>query len=565
MVRVFAKMGESPNVAIHGQVATKPHIVDLILDLVGFKMGCPLPQRTLLDPGCGEGAFLFEAARRLIAAAKRLRITACGLGHCLLGIDKDSKAVTVCRERLRALLASEGIHNATSRKLINAWTLIGDFLADDLGRSFDYIVGNPPYVRQEGIPKADLLRYRTEFQCFYDRADLYILFFERGLRCLSDDGMLGYICPNRFCRNRYGKKLRDLITREYCVKHIIDLSNASPFEQEVISYPAIFIVGRGTTGEVDHACMANATPAECDEARLLIQDKNRKSRSAAVERHVYTQWFAGDQRWTTESPDHLALLHRIEDGRSLLGSDSSGTIIGIGVATGADRVFIVKPEVIEIETELLLPLAMTRDIASGRVDWQGFHVINPFSDDGSGGLIDLNKYPKAKAYFSEHREQIQGRNVAKRNRVNWFRTIDRIYPRLRRKKKLLIPDIKATNLVVYEGGELYPHHNLYFVTSDYWDLQALQAILRSSLAKFCVWMNGVKMRAGWFRFQAQYLRRIPLPHLMEIKGKNIARLRAVAEDASIDAIDAVVADVYGLSAHDLDLIRSAGTVAPTGD
>ena len=74
---------------------------------------------------------------------------------------------------------------------------------------------------------------------------------------------------------------------------------------------------------------------------------------------------------------------------------------------------------------------------------------------------------------------------------------------------VLIPDIKANNrTIALKKGRFYPHHNLYFVTSDYWDLRMLQVILRSDIARFFVFMYGVKMRLGYYRFQAQYLKRI---------------------------------------------------------
>ncbi len=98
-------------------------------------------------------------------------------------------------------------------------------------------------------------------------------------------------------------------------------------------------------------------------------------------------------------------------------------------------------------------------------------VINPFDADGK--LVGLEDFPKVKRYLEERYEQIAGRHVAIKAPQNWYRTIDRIHPDLARREKLLIPDIKGDASVVYEGGKLYPHHNLYFITSDEWDVRAL--------------------------------------------------------------------------------------------
>jgi hypothetical protein len=202
-----------------------------------------------------------------------------------------------------------------------------------------------------------------------------------------------------------------------------------------------------------------------------------------------------------------------------------------------------------------MPLVTTGDIVSGTVKWQGKCVINPFKGD-TPELIDLNRFPKARDYFDFHLSQLKGRNVAKRDPKRWYRTIDRIYPHLQKLPKLLIPDIKAENHIVFESGRLYPHHNLYYVASENWDLRALRSILRSSIGKFFVWMYGVKMRSDILRFQAQYLRRICIPQLGKIKKRVLDKLLVADLSEDRDEIDSVVAEVYGLSKAEMSLIQN---------
>ncbi|MBS0211524.1 MAG: hypothetical protein JSS27_21490 [Planctomycetes bacterium] len=242
-----------------------------------------------------------------------------------------------------------------------------------------------------------------------------------------------------------------------------------------------------------------------------------------------------------------------------MGNVASRCRVGIGVATGADNVFIVDRHLDEVEPSLLMPLVTTKDIASGSVHWREQCVINPFVGD-TAELIDLKRFPKAQKYFDRHRLRLQGRNVAKRDQLRWYRTIDRIYPGLQKLPKLLIPDIKANNLIVFEPGKLYPHHNLYFVASEQWDLLALRTILCSSVGKFFVWMYGVKMRGDFLRFQAQYLRRICIPRFESVGKRTINKLLSVDQSTDQDEIDRIVADVYGLSDAEMTLIR--GIAAP---
>jgi len=141
-------------------------------------------------------------------------------------------------------------------------------------------------------------------------------------------------------------------------------------------------------------------------------------------------------------------------------------------------------------------------------------VINPF---GHGdGLVDLAAYPRLRRYLEQNKAQITRHHCAQKNPTAWYRTIDRITPALCTRPKLLIPDIKGEAHIVYEAGKLYPHHNLYFVTSDTWDLRALQAVLLSSISRLFVATYSTKMRGGFLRFQAQYLRRIRLPQWRDV-------------------------------------------------
>jgi methylase of polypeptide subunit release factors len=101
-----------------------------------------------------------------------------------------------------ALLKRKGIAANTATTLASLW-LSQDFLLASLEGEFDFVVGNPPYVRQELIPAPLLTEYRSRYQTMYDRADIYIPFIERSLSVLSDGGSR-FICADRWMKNRYG-------------------------------------------------------------------------------------------------------------------------------------------------------------------------------------------------------------------------------------------------------------------------------------------------------------------------------------------------------------------------
>ena len=199
-----------------------------------------------------------------------------------------------------------------------------------------------------------------------------------------------------------------------------------------------------------------------------------------------------------------------------------------------------------------MPVVKTKDIEGGTVQWRGLGVINPFCSDGA--LVNLLEYPKLSDYFERHKDSVKKRNCAKKNPKNWYRTIDRIYPDLTHQPKLLIPDIKGDAHIVYEEGRLYPHHNLYYITSETWNLRALQSVLRSGVARLFVSVYSTKMRGGFLRFQAQYLRRIRIPHWKDVSENTRNALSLAAISDNVEASNRAVFDLYGLSSEERTVV-----------
>jgi hypothetical protein len=262
-----------------------------------------------------------------------------------------------------------------------------------------------------------------------------------------------------------------------------------------------------------------------------------------------------DEPWILESSDQIEIVRRLE--REFPNLEQAGCSVGIGVATGADKVFIGKLTELDVEPDRKLPLVMTGDIKSGEVDWRGFGVVNPFAEDGK--LVNLEDFPKLKDFFLKRGSELRSRHVSKKNPEGWFRTIDRITPSLLKKPKLLIPDIKGNAHIVYDSGNFYPHHNLYYITSSDWDLKALQALLVSGIAKLFVATYSTKMSGGFLRFQAQYLRRIRIPTWQSIGKKLRTELAQAAEKGDIATCNSLAFKVYGFSQKERESLGGNGS------
>jgi len=551
---------------MHGAVYTKPIIVELILDLTGYTSDKDLENFKLLDPAFGDGVFLEAAVHRLmdslIKRGYRPNELIDHLGNCIRGIELRLEAYQAGRHRLQKVLEGYGFSKTEINWLINQWIIQADFLLwqEDTTEAikFDFVVGNPPYVRQELIQDELIKKYRKRYTTIYDRADLYVPFIQHSLELLSEQGTLGIICSDRFTKNRYGKKLRKFITDNYQVRYIVDLHKTSPFENEVTAYPAIYVIKtKNYDKSVVRAVYTEViTSKVCQDAKdFLLSNQEPDQSSKEMKTYVFSEWFAGDEPWIIQSQECREILKRLENRFPLIEDDVHGCKIRIGVATGADKVYIVDPQQVDIEPEVLLPLVTTADISSGRIIWSGKHVINPFNSDGE--LINLDDFPRLKIYFQQHEKTIKNRNVAKKNPSQWFRTIDRIYPEIVHQPKLLIPDMKNTNHIVKDEGAFYPHHNLYYILPGNWNIDILRAILLSSVVKFFIWSYATKMRGDTLRYQAQYLRKIRLPDPKSLTSDQKERLMDERVIQSQEYLDSIVAEIYQLSSTEIEIIKDA--------
>jgi hypothetical protein len=529
-----------------GAIFTRREVVEFMLDLASYRTEEDLTRASLLEPSCGQGDFLLIAVERLLDSTLRhygsLHDAGARLSNALRAVELHEGTFAAMRNALLLLLAGRGIASQEARRLVDAWLVHDDFLLTPLSLHFTHIVGNPPYVRQELLPDALLARYRALYRTIYDRADLYIPFLERALSLLAPDGTLCFICPDRWMKNRYGGPLRALIARHFHLRCYVDMTGTDAFKTNVTAYPAITVI---TAQKSTQTYVVHRPRLDAEYLRTLATALREPSQASAHPQiHVLTNAMRHAHPWLlSTSSGEQTLLTRLEREFPVL--EEVGCTVGIGVATGCDAIMIGQEEALPIEASRKLPLVMTGDIQTGRITWQGRVVINPFEE--SGDLIDLERYPRLKAYLLAHKETLKKRYIARKHPDAWFRTIEKIHAALASQPKLLIPDIKGAPHVVYDEGQYYPHHNLYYVTSSSWDLQALQAVLRSSVARFFVANYSVKMRGGYLRFQAQNIRRIRLPCFTDISAEQRAQLRQAAMQPDPGVCDQVVFDLYHMS------------------
>jgi adenine-specific DNA-methyltransferase len=337
-------------------------------------------------------------------------------------------------------------------------------------------VGNPPYIRNELISEENKRFYKARFGTFKDRADLYIPFFEHSLSLLKSNGVMSFVCSNRWLYNQYGKSLRDIISRNFHLKKILNIERASPFDENVVAYPCI----------------------------TTIERKSNQGKTLYCE--IYTKYinfnnlvFDEVKSPANSSWQNLFLSYDINH-HALSGILEQGFQIGIGVATGADGVFIIDgQDTHHIEQSRLLPLITSKDLKNNQMNWKPKYVINPYENNT---LCDLGKYPGLNAYLTNSKSILLKRHTVQRSPDTWYKTIDKIRPEIQHIPKILLPDLTGSKILFIDEGKFYPHHNIYYITGrDITTLKILACILMSDFVKNQISQIGIRMNGGLPRFQ----------------------------------------------------------------
>jgi hypothetical protein len=536
--------------------------VELLLDLAGYAAPRNLVDARAVEPSAGEGAFLLPMVARLLASCRAQHRPWLDCLDSLRGYDVDATALRQCRRKLHQLLQEAGVSDTDAEVLLTAWLVEADYLLlvgrttaaaprapqlfdEPAPAGVDFVLGNPPYVRVESIPSPRIHSTGSFFSTMRGRADLYVGFYEAALRQLRPGGVCAFICADRWMVNQYGETLRRYIADGFAIEVLLEMHQTAAFEEEVNAYPAISLIRHATQGA---AVVAIATtdleqvPSAC-----IVEHLNtvRQFATAPVLPGLtcaqVPQWFPAGEPWTRTTPARMALLAYLEQHFEPLVSTATGTRVGIGVATGADAVFFTtNPN--QVEPTHQLRLARPADVRTGELAWSGQWLISPWHE---GKLVDLRQRPRLYTHLAAHRAQLEGRHVAKKNPAactapstrsmsSYIVAISFTFPTSRTRFSPCLTAAKPTPTTTF------------ILSLPRLGPRSLGRLLLSDVGTFFVECYGVRMRGGYLRMQAQYLRKIRVPAPAAITPLQAAALRHAFQTRDVAAATSAAVSVYGI-------------------
>ena len=211
---------------------------------------------------------------------------------------------------------------------------------------YDFVVGNPPYVRKELIPeiyKSEILS-KTYEEIYSGNNDLYVYFITCGIAKLSQRGKFGFIVSNKFTKTTYGNKLRSLIEQTSRILKFLNLEKVSVF-RDATTYPCILILEKeGSICQNNEFTVVIAKKDKGTATELMEYCKSkenlRKYSDEFIEIFQYPQTSLGKKEWRLVPMDVDTILGKIDRIAPTKLLDLCKTICA-GIKTGANNIFVV--------------------------------------------------------------------------------------------------------------------------------------------------------------------------------------------------------------------------------
>jgi type I restriction-modification system DNA methylase subunit len=464
----------------------------------------------ILDPACGSGAFLNQALDFLISEHKALQKDLVVMGDItayydieksilennLYGVDINEEAVEIAKLSLWLRTASKGRElTKLADKIVCANSLLDMPFEEG---SFDVVIGNPPYVRQEMIDNDIKDKYISKFQnVATSTADLYVYFYELSIKLLAPKGLLGFITPNKWMERKYGVNLRNYL-KKYDILEIINYGELSIFD-DASTEPAIIILKNEISNkDISYLMVKSLEEAQALEYKTIKYQKNILSNDI----------------WKFTNSIISSILNKFKDTKINLSDYTDGGVY-YGIKTGLNQAFIIENgtynKIINEDSnskQILKKMVEGDNFGRWYLNHSGRYMVATEYD------LDIReKYSGIYNHLEQYKEKLIKRQDKGANYWN-LRACD-YYDKLE-KPKLIYYHTALTHGFYFDTEGYYISANCYFIANAD---KYLQCVLNSKLfhfiKKYLFPAFGDAEKGGRVRLDANKMNKLPIKDISE--------------------------------------------------
>ena len=499
----------------------------------------------VLDPACGSGSFLlkvFDYLKENLYTkedAKLRRLDEQGmysirteiLKNNIYGVDLDEKAVEITKlnlllkaaEKYRRLPKDDELHIRRGNSLISDETVAGLSAFKWEGPfqegSFDVVLGNPPYIRIQTSSEEDRKYLASNYVSAQGKFDIYTVFIERALKLLKDDGLFSFIVPNKFTQTIYGKRLKELILRNFTIQRFIDFGDLKVFG-EVTTYPCILVIKKTKPTQRTSGSFVRVKKLSSDiEQRLVSHQDDGSYEDEFLKVFPFKQKNLGLDVWSFMPGAVQNVFDKVKDSSKTTLRDLTERCVQ-GFITGNNDVYVLKnPRLEDFERRIVKKIPKGKNVHKyGMVD-KGYYTIYPHEEDGSPFTEDklLREFPKTFAYLKSHETELRKRRYYNQSIMelygNWWSLVHPVPSAYFEQDKIITPNLAQHNHFTLDSDNLFIEHDCYILTlvnKDRRNYEFVLGILNSKVAEFFIRQVSPMFSGGYYKYHTQYIEQVPI-------------------------------------------------------
>ncbi len=436
---------------------------------------------------------------------------------------KDKKL----REEIAKMLQKDkNISAATAQKLITYDIFSQNSKADffdmewmfGVKTGFDVVIGNPPYVQIQSLKKEAFELQKQNYATYTATADLYCVFYERGVQLLKEKGILCFITSNKWLQANYGQKTRKFLVEKTNPLQLIDFGKFKIFESATV-FVNILLTQKAKN---QHQTQALKLPDDYELEKNNLTDFFKQSHTILKD--------LGEDTWRVVDELKNAINQRVKDKSKFKLLKELSKVEGwkvefyAGIKTALNDAFHIdeatRNQLIAQDpknADIIKPLLRGKDIKRWKYQFEGLHIINSHNGVREKNIqrIDIVKnYPS----ILEHLERYLPAVKERQDRgEHWTNLRNCAFLLEFEKPKIVWIEISDKANYAYDESGMYLTNSAYFLTGE--NLKYLLAILNSKVADYFFFQVTAQIAGGRKRYTSQYVGEVPIPILPKDRQK----------------------------------------------
>ncbi len=540
VINLFEITIPSKDIVVNGAIYTPNYIREYINKSSVAKLNITNKTK-IADIACGSGAFLYTVSKHIKNTTEYSLFDI--YKNNIFGLDIAEYAI----ERTKILLTLFAITIGEDKEEFKFNLYKGNTLNFDWHKiekdfiGFDAIVGNPPYVRTKNLDASSKKLLSRWSVTASGNTDLYIPFFEIGIKYLKENGYLGYITINTFKRSVNARELRKFFSVESLDLKILDFGSEQIFDNKM-TYTCLVIIHKSHSNQLSY-CRVSSVDIK------FYRDIN----------FTKIQYDLLDHKkgWMLANEHILKNIHAIENTGTPLGKK---TVIKNGLATLQNSLFIFKPyreddkhyymeynsKNYKIEKEICRSAIKPNKLKTSKeIEELMEKIIFPYQVvNNITTVMDenyfKNTYPFAYEYLLEHKSLLLQRDKNKVKKYKWFE-FGRSQAINDYGKKLLFPYMSNKPYFVYTDDEnllFYAGYAIYGKSTR--ELQLIKKILKSKVFWYYIQHTSKPYSSNYFALAKNYVKDFGICELTEEEEDFLLKTTSKAK------IDEFLISKYGI-------------------